>query len=129
MKRRLFITLGAGALAAGSAAGSLAGAESLKPTSPAEDARAALPDAARVRVNEAGHTYGSAVDAARPEDEPDLILVMATNGREGYVWKKDLDDPTPANPDDAARRGKPAQRTIKVYASDGTTVVGDFVVN
>lgn len=41
-------------------------------------------------VNEDGLTYGSAASALTPEEEPDLIQVEATNGKTGYVLKKEL---------------------------------------
>jgi hypothetical protein len=63
---------------------------------------------------------------------------MATNGAVGYVYKRDLDR---ANGDDAAKSfTSPADalawqaadggrdHTVPVYALDGVTVVGEFVV-
>ncbi|MDR2957420.1 MAG: hypothetical protein LBU61_04460 [Coriobacteriales bacterium] len=41
-------------------------------------------------VNDNGSTYGSVVLAPNPDQEPDLIAVIATNGSEGYVYKTDL---------------------------------------
>lgn len=48
-------------------------------------------DSKEYPVNENGLTYGSAANAGDPDREPDLILVAATNGEEGYVYKEDLD--------------------------------------
>lgn len=89
-------------------------------------------------VNDNGLSYGSSADASSLENEPDLIEVLATNGRTGYVLKRDLDaaDGTAAtqtfkSPEDALEwqrsRGS-APVTIPVYESDGTTVIGEFTV-
>jgi len=54
-------------------------------------------------TNANGDTYGSAVEALTPDLEPDLVRVIATNGRQGYVYGRDLDPPElqPANPAEA----------------------------
>ncbi len=54
-------------------------------------------------MNDSGMTYGSSLYATYPEDEPDLIEAIATNGEVGYVKKVELDEATsPAsNPDEA----------------------------
>ncbi len=59
----------------------------------------------RFSANANGDTYGSALHAASPELEPDLIAAMATNGREGYVYKKDLEPESlqPKNPTEAGQ--------------------------
>ena len=83
-------------------------------------------------VNAAGETFGSALKAATPEDEPDLIAVQAASGSDGYVKKDQLDDtqtPDFASPEDAlawqaAHADKPI--TIPVFAADGVTQVGSF---
>lgn len=41
-------------------------------------------------VNSDGKTFGSASLASSYENEPDMILVQATNGKEGFVKKEDL---------------------------------------
>lgn len=80
--------------------------------------------------NAHGLTYGSALDAATPEDEPDLILTEATNGQVGYVHRTELDG-DPKTPEEAIRQ-QVAQgdkgRLIPIYQSDGTTQVGVFFV-
>jgi len=88
--------------------------------------------------NADGLTYGSAMEAISPETEPDLILVIATNGREGYVFRTDLNEANGAtaaksfdSPEDALRWQAQAagkSTTIKVYAVDGKTEVGEFTV-
>lgn len=87
-------------------------------------------------VNTDGLTYGSALDAISPDTEPDLILVEATNGKEGYVKKTQLDlangsaenfnSPAAALAWQAAHRGLTS--TLVVYASDGRTPIGLFIV-
>ncbi|AXH34378.1 hypothetical protein DVJ78_02140 [Humibacter sp. BT305] len=75
-------------------------------------------------VNEHGQTFG----VVNENGTPDLVAVIATNGRQGYAYSSDLDDVTnlPTNPDDAAGY-HPEPRDIPVYERDGTTKIGDFV--
>ncbi|GAB3588695.1 hypothetical protein [Calidifontibacter terrae] len=82
------------------------------------------------KVNAAGLTYGSDADAAAAGVEPDLVLVVATNGKTGYVLNSDLNGPQPTSPEQAAspQFQSPPPRTITVYESDGKTVVGEFTV-
>lgn len=60
--------------------------------------------ASRAEENEAGMTYGSA-SMFDYEEEPDLILVVATNGKEGYVKREDLHaaEAPAANPEEAVQ--------------------------
>lgn len=85
-------------------------------------------------VNSHGKSYG----VENANGAPDLVAAVATNGIDGYVLKTDLNDAdgtTAAknfkSPQDAvawqnARRGKTFK--VPVYESDGTTVVGEFVI-
>lgn len=80
--------------------------------------------------NTRGVTYGSGLDAVSPEDEPDLIRVEATNGKEGYAYRTDLEGPEPSSPAAAvaqqkAKAGKPD--VIPVYEKDGFTQIGVFL--
>lgn len=88
--------------------------------------------------NAKGLTFGSAAEANAPENEPDLIAAVATNGKEGFVYKSDLDQ---ANGSAAAENFKSPEealawqenegrldKTIPVYAVDGEKVIGQFVV-
>jgi hypothetical protein len=95
-------------------------------------------EAATYEKNANGLTYGSALRANSPADEPDLIQTAATNGAVGYVYKRDLDkaDGNEAakgftSPADAlawqATEGR-RDHTIPVYTLDGVTVIGEFVV-
>jgi hypothetical protein len=84
--------------------------------------------------NESGQTYG----VENPDGIPDLIAVVATNGREGYVHRAELEeaDGTAAaheftSPEDAIkwqeeRAGKTF--TVPVYEADGITQIGEFVI-
>jgi hypothetical protein len=85
-------------------------------------------------VNAHGQTYGM----QNTHGDPDLIAVSATNGKDGYVYRKALDDAdgtTAAqgfhSPQDALDWQKKHQRqttNIPVYESDGTTKIGSFCV-
>jgi hypothetical protein len=81
--------------------------------------------------NGKGQTYGSAVDAPSLQEEPDLILVMMADGRQGYVLRTDLEGPLPKNPAEAVAMQQSAgnaPRSVRVYAVDGTTQLGSFAV-
>ena len=85
-------------------------------------------------TNARGQTYGSAALATCPEDEPDLILVLATNGKVGYVSRVEaqaVDGSSIKTPEEAlawqATEGQKAH-ALPVYDVDGTTVVGEFVI-
>lgn len=80
-------------------------------------------------INNTGQSYGSAGLDNSPEEEPDLIAATATNGREGYVLKSELDQPA-TSLEDAARASENADRgyVIQVFLSDGTTPIGSFQV-
>ncbi|MBE0418363.1 MAG: peptidase M56 BlaR1 [Coriobacteriia bacterium] len=82
-------------------------------------------------VNARGMTYGSALQAMSPEDEPDLIQVIATNGRVGYALRSDLDGPVPSTPQEAVRQqptGPGHNRVVPVYEADGITKIGVFII-
>lgn len=76
-------------------------------------------------VNSDGHTYG----VANGRGIPDLVAVIATNGRKGYVYAAQLQDaqPEPTSPAQAATM-RPTHTAIPVYESDGHTVIGQFVI-
>lgn len=113
----------------GLAIGIVCGSVALAGTSPEPQAPSGLVGTEWPR-NEAGLTYGSAAKAKSPQDEPDLILAEATNGRIGYVLRTDLEGPTPRSPEEAlawqaARGGK--NRVIPVYELDGVTQISVLV--
>lgn len=85
-------------------------------------------------VNADGYTYG----VINESGEPDLIAVMTTDNKPGYVWRSDLhnaDGTTAAesftSPEDALRWQEADADTvhyIPVYEADGTTQIGQFQV-
>ena len=83
-----------------------------------------------IGVNARGQTYG--VSGSGDRGEPDLVAVVATNGKDGYANAVDLQGgPMPTSPGDAIARQEANQgriRTIPVYESDGTTVIGEFKI-
>jgi hypothetical protein len=77
-------------------------------------------------VNADGKTFGADTD----EGTPDLVAV--DNGQvKGYVYAKDLEEPMPRNPAEAAHWNEThgGRRVIPVYTSDGHTVIGHFVID
>lgn len=120
-KKLGFIVAGVAVVVLGVGAGSAAGA-AINPTSTAP-----IP-VVEYKTNDSGETYGSAVGVVDPENEPDLIQAVATNGREGYVRKTDLVEPAPASPEEASQLRATLGRAIPVYSSDGKSVVGEFVI-
>ena len=77
-------------------------------------------------MNADGLTFGVAND----EGTPDLVAVIATNGKTGYVYAKDLNEPAPANPSQALQWQNSPLVTIHlpVYEPDGKTQIGVFDV-
>ncbi|MFG2044802.1 hypothetical protein [Dactylosporangium sp. NPDC048998] len=77
-------------------------------------------------TNADGLTYG----VADAHGTPDLVAVTATNGKAGYVYAKDLAEPTPANPSQAVQQQNSPVITIHlpVYEADGKTKIGQFDV-
>ncbi|WP_457206241.1 hypothetical protein [Nocardioides sp. P5_C9_2] len=79
-------------------------------------------------VNAKGETFG----VQRHGRSPDLIAVVADDGRQGYAYVKDLDGrwpEPPTSPEDAlaqqeANEGR--SRSVPVYQSDGETVIGKY---
>jgi len=87
-----------------------------------------------IKVNEYNQTYGSNLATTEYGNEPDLILVEADNGKNGYVYKDDFYDTAnqPNNPKEALaymeRLEKDGPKTIPVYEHDGKTVIGSFKI-
>ncbi len=81
-------------------------------------------------TNKLGMSYGSALDAGLGL-EPDLIEAYGTNGAFGYVKRTDLEGPMPNSPAEAVAQqaARPDKAEIPLYAQDGTTVVGTFVID
>lgn len=79
-------------------------------------------------VNSNGDTYGV---MGSDNSTPDLVAAIATNGLQGYVDAKDLEQPMPSSPAEALRWQEEHQgeaTRIPVYLSDGETVIGEFVI-
>ena len=76
-------------------------------------------------TNENGETYGPEVWEST-DPPPDLILVIADDGQDGYVKKTDMDSDV-TTPEEAANY-KPGRRVLNVYLHDGTTVIGTFTL-
>jgi len=70
-------------------------------------------------VNADGLTFGVENDRGTP----DLVAAIASNGRVGYVYSRDLIEPAPTS---LQVGGHSEPRTIPVYTSDGHTVIGQL---
>lgn len=81
-----------------------------------------------IQVNDNGQTYGSEAHASSPDESPDLVLVLGDNGREGYVYAKDLHQPAPTTPEEALRLQNSGEVVLDVYQSDGVTKVDTFTI-
>lgn len=78
------------------------------------------------QINARGDRFGSAkfIDIGML----DLVLAKGTNGEIGYVRVTDLDEPIPQSPEEAAN-WRTTDRYINLYAEDGITVIGKFLIN
>lgn len=87
-----------------------------------------LPDYA---TNASGVTYGAGDPAVLDFNWPQLVLVVASNGKEGYVYRDEFVTPRPSSPEEAARLSVEflSERTLTVYESDGVTPIGTYVAN
>lgn len=74
-------------------------------------------------VNADGLSYGVAND----KGTPDLLAVIATNGKTGYVYSRDLRAPAPTGLQTGASTSQPI--VLPVYTSDGHTLIGQFISN
>lgn len=100
------------------------------PTSPASYSGEAETPGYPFPRNDAGQTYGSNMGATSSETTPDLISAYVTNGEMGYVLRVDLRDPNPPHdPEEAIASNIRPARTIPVYAVDGKTQIGVFVLH
>ena len=97
-------------------------------------------------VNENGQTYGSDMKIEDPQAAPDLISILASNGKEGYAYKEDLyaleyyltEEKALENSKIQTEIFKKAAKknpdvmivpwhSIPVYESDGKTIIGEYV--
>lgn len=112
------------------------------PTNPlnwgGSSAAATTQKSAPVERNARGQSYGSAATTTKDADLPDLILSIGTKSETGYIKASDL-PPTPKTKAEAAALPKTTDasgravstaqsKTIPLYKSDGTTVIGQFRV-
>lgn len=79
-----------------------------------------------VNRNENGEIFGSEIFLEKIGVKPDLIYAIGENGVEGYVKATDLDGPVFETPDDVIQ--VQTNRTIPLYESDGTMVIGSFII-
>ena len=84
-------------------------------------------------TNDQGETYGSALEARTPQEEPDLIEAYGDDGTLGYVKADDLDSPEQTREEvldhiDAQEKGAIPDVRIPLYESDGETVIGTFTI-
>jgi hypothetical protein len=86
-----------------------------------------LPAESVYPTNASGDTFGPNKPLV---EEPDLMAVMATNGKVGYCYRTDLEGPMPTSPAEAIASNERSLRghTIPVYESDGVTQIGVFQV-
>jgi hypothetical protein len=77
-------------------------------------------------VNSRGDTYGPLVSY---DDPPDLFEAAATNGNIGYVrWTEFWEEMKPSDSLAEALAYVPVDRFIPVYAEDGTTIIGKYLI-
>ena len=82
-------------------------------------------DATGYAVNQNGETYGNYLEALEIGYEADLILAEGIDGTLGYVKTIDLDDNVETPSDVVLQTGN---TVIPLYASDGITIVGQFLI-
>lgn len=80
-------------------------------------------------TNKYGETYGE--DIYDSAEEPDLVAVVATNGKEGYIKNSDVNKYAGGNvnsPEEAMEYMENRDEVIKipVYTKDGDFVIGFF---
>lgn len=77
-------------------------------------------------TNASGQTFGKELEAKSWSDRPELISVVADNGKVGYVFAKEVDQPATTSLDvrEARLKAYLRGRTIPVYESDGVTQIG-----
>lgn len=86
---------------------------------------AAPSNSAGYAVNSNGETYGNYLEALEIGYEADLIYAEGIDGTLGYVRLSDLDDGV-ESPSDVTLQA--TDKIVPLYASDGITVVGQFLI-
>ena len=74
-------------------------------------------------INGDGLTYGVMND----NGTPDLLAVIASNGKTGYAYSRDLHAPEPTGLQTGPNTSRPI--VVPVYTSDGHSVIGQFTTN
>ncbi len=127
-RQRSVASLGLAAALAALVLGGAALAGAFDSDSPAPWPTPPLPAESAYPTNAAGDTYGPDKPLV---EEPDLVKVLATNGRQGYAYRDDLEGGGPPRTlDEALVRSKRSLRgyTIPVYEADGRTKIGVFQI-
>jgi hypothetical protein len=75
-------------------------------------------------VNASGQTYG----VQNRRGTPDLLAVIATNHRAGYVYAHQLNPPPPRTLKQALAQNEAGPKQLTVYKSDGQTPIGKFIL-
>jgi hypothetical protein len=125
--------LAVGALATLAVSGGLLGGKAF----PESRQASALSPSDRFSVNAQGQSYGSLADVGVPgkqynsDAEPELALVVADSGIEGYIYSAELASPDFKTPEEAMawteeNRSKPM--VLDVFEADGVTRIGTFTV-
>jgi hypothetical protein len=126
-RRRLVVIAVAASVAVAALVGGAALAGAFSSDSPALWPQPPLPAKSVYPLNAAGDTYGPDKPLV---EEPDLVKVLATNGRQGYCLRSELegDKTPPTMRREAEERSKRSLRgyTIPVYEADGVTQIGVF---
>ena len=133
MKNTIITVVGLSALVIGAGTGTAiaSAAGAYQPAPPPNPGQRAAGDTrpvnkTPVQRNADGKTFGASGLGETPADDPDLVLVVATNGKTGYAYSRELNGPQPSSPEEASRL--PRSWTVPVYLSDGKTRIGEFKV-
>ena len=128
-RRRRWVAI---AVAAGVAVAGLLGTVALAggfDSDPAHLPEPPLPAESVYPMNASGDTFGPNKPLV---EDPDLMSVMATNGKIGYSYRTELlgSHQPPGTPEEAVASNERSLRgyTIPVYESDGVTQIGVFQV-
>lgn len=81
------------------------------------------------KINENGQTYGSELFAPSRECVPDLILAVGFDGTEGYIKKDELYSVIDLSYEEVISGVNIQDTFIPLYASDGRTVIGKFLIH
>lgn len=84
-------------------------------------------------VNKNNQTYGTAGGVETGDELPDLIAAIGEDGTKGYVRADDLYGNLPSSPEEAVALMHDSDYLdggeIDLYASDGVTVIGKFLIS